>query len=327
MFVWKYRQEVLHKRRYREAVSYPINVPMPLPIVHNPNYNADLPSDHRFPIGKFRRLAEILMEDGLVGPGGFHVPAMAGADWVALAHDRTYVDQVFHEQVPDRIAREIGFPMNATVATRSRTAVAGTVLAARLALDHGIACNTAGGSHHARREHGAGFCVFNDVGVAVNVLRADGAIERALVVDCDVHQGDGTADVFRDDAATYTFSIHAEKNYPVRKVASDLDIGLADGTGDADYLQVLAETLPGLLEAHRPDLVFFNAGVDPHHDDRLGRLALTDEGLAARDRLVIETVREHGLPLACVIGGGYCSDVDVLARRHSGLYRVAAEFV
>jgi len=217
--------------------------------------------------------------------------------------------------------------MNATVATRARSAVAGTVLAARLALEHGIACNTAGGSHHARREHGAGFCVFNDVGVAVNVLRADHAIGRVLVVDCDVHQGDGTADVFRDDAATFTFSIHAEKNYPVRKVASDLDIGLPDETGDADYLAVLSETLPGLLEAHRPDLVFFNAGVDPHHDDRLGRLALTDEGLAARDRLVIETVRDRGLPLACVLGGGYSSDVDVLARRHSGLYRVAAEFV
>lgn len=300
---------------------------MTLPIIHNPSYNADLPADHRFPIGKFRRLAEILMEDGLVGPGGFHVPAMADAEWVALAHDRTYVDQVFNLQVPSKIAREIGFPMNETVVTRARCAVAGTVLTARLALERGIACNTAGGSHHARQAHGAGFCVFNDVGVAVRVLRADQQIERVLVVDCDVHQGDGTADVFRDDPECFTFSIHAEKNYPVRKVASDLDIGLADGTGDADYLAVLEETLPRLIENHRPDLVFYNAGVDPHQDDRLGRLALTDEGLKARDRMVIETVRERGLPLACVIGGGYSSDVDILARRHAGLYTVASDFV
>ena len=202
---------------------------MNLPIIHNPSYNADLPADHRFPIGKFRRLAEILMEDGLVGPGGFHIPSMAEADRVALAHDRTYVDQVFSGQVSEKIAREIGFPMNETVVTRARCAVAGTVLAARLALEHGIACNTAGGSHHARRGHGAGFCVFNDVGVAVRVLRAEGGIDRILVVDCDVHQGDGTADVFSEDPKTFTFSIHAEKNYPVRKVASDLDIGGGGG--------------------------------------------------------------------------------------------------
>jgi len=301
--------------------------PMTLPIVHNPNYNADLPADHRFPIGKFRRLAEILMEDGLVGPGGFQVPAEAEANWIALAHDRTYVDQVFSGQVPAKIEREIGFPMNETVVTRARCAVAGTVLAARLALDHGIACNTAGGSHHARRGHGAGFCVFNDVGVAANVLRADGAIERALVIDCDVHQGDGTADVFRDDPAMFTFSIHAEKNYPVRKVASDLDVGLADATGDDEYLQTLGDILPGLIDAHRPDIVFFNAGVDPHHQDRLGRLALTDAGLIARDRTVIETVRQKRIPIACVIGGGYSTDIDALARRHAGLYRVASDFV
>lgn len=300
---------------------------MALPIVHNPNYNADLPRDHRFPIGKFRRLAEILMEDGLVAPGGFHVPAPASATWIALAHDRTYVDQVFGGSVPPKIAREIGFPMNETVAMRARCAVAGTLLTARLALEHGIACNTAGGSHHARKQHGAGFCVFNDVGVALGVLRADAEIDRALIVDCDVHQGDGTADIFQDDPATFTFSMHAEKNYPVRKVPSDLDIGLPDGTGDGDYLDILSANLPGLIDRHRPDIVFYNAGVDPHHADRLGRLALSDAGLRARDRLVIETVREAGLPVVCVIGGGYSTDIEALARRHAGLHHVAADFV
>ncbi|MEM8813111.1 MAG: histone deacetylase [Pseudomonadota bacterium] len=299
---------------------------MSLSIVHNPNYNADLPSDHRFPIGKFRRLAEILMEEGLVNPGGFHVPAPAPAEWIALAHDRSYVDQVFNGEVPTRIAREIGFPMNRTVVTRARSAVAGTVMTARLAIEEGIACNTAGGSHHARRAHGAGFCVFNDVAVAIRVLRADGLLERTLVIDCDVHQGDGTADVFADDNHVFTFSIHAEKNYPVRKIASDMDIGLPDGTGDAGYLDALAGALPRLIARQEPDIIFYNAGVDPHEDDRLGRLALSDVGLRDRDRLVIETAREAGIPIACVIGGGYSHDVDALARRHAGLYHVAATF-
>lgn len=189
---------------------------MGLAVVHNPDYNADLPSGHRFPMGKFRRVAEVLVAEELVAPGGFHVPAPAPADWIALAHARTYVDQVFHAQVPAPIAREIGFPMGETVARRARCATAGTVLTGRLALERGIACNTAGGSHHARREHGAGFCVFNDVAVAIRVLQADGAIERAMVIDLDVHQGDGTAEIFADDASVFTLSVHAERNYPVR---------------------------------------------------------------------------------------------------------------
>lgn len=299
---------------------------MTLPIVHNPNYNAELPEGHRFPMGKFRRLAEVLVEDGLVAPGAFFEPAPAPASWIGLAHDRRYVDQVFAGGVPDAIAREIGFPMTRTVARRARSASAGTVLTGRLALEHGIACNTAGGSHHARRRQGAGFCVFNDVAVAVRVLQADVVIERALIVDLDVHQGDGTADIFQGDATVFTFSMHAERNYPVRKVASDLDIPLADGAGDPDYLALLADALPRVLETAAPDIVFYNAGVDPHRDDRLGRLALSDAGLEARDRFVIETVREAGIPLAGVIGGGYQDDVDPLARRHAILHRVARDY-
>ena len=300
---------------------------MSLPIVHNPSYNAELPTGHRFPMGKFRRLAEVLMEDGLVGPGGFHVPAEASASWIALAHDRTYVDQVFSAQVPQKVAREIGFPMTPEVARRARCASAGTALTARLALEHGIACNTAGGSHHARSRHGAGFCVFNDVAVAIRLLQADGLVERALVIDCDVHQGDGTAEIFTADPAVFTFSMHGEKNYPVRKVPSDLDIGLADDTGDDEYLETLQAALPGVVDNHRPDIVFYNAGVDPHREDRLGRLALSDEGLARRDRTVIGMLRDRDLPLACVIGGGYSDDIDTLARRHAGLHRTATDFL
>ncbi|WP_075214927.1 histone deacetylase family protein [Mongoliimonas terrestris] len=297
-----------------------------LPIVHHPAYQADIPADHRFPMGKFRRLAEVLMEERLVAPGGFHVPEPAPAAWLALAHEAPYVEAVLGGMVAPAVAREIGFPMTESVALRARCATAGTVLAARLALAHGLALNTAGGSHHARRAHGAGFCVFNDVAVAARVLLAEGQAARVLVIDLDVHQGDGTADIFAGDDRVVTFSAHAEKNYPVRKVPSTVDVALPDGLGDSGYLAMLDDHLDTLIDRAAPDLVFYNAGVDPHADDRLGRLALTDRGLEARDARVIEAVRGRGLPLAGVIGGGYDTDVDRLARRHATLHRVAARF-
>lgn len=300
---------------------------MALPIVHHPAFTAVIPADHRFPMLKFRRLAEILVAEGIAAPGSFQVPQPAAPSWLRLVHAGEYIDQVLAAEVPAAIAREIGLPMDEGVALRARLASSGTVLTGRLALEFGLACNTAGGSHHARREHGAGFCVFNDVAVAVRVLQSEGRIANALVVDLDVHQGDGTAAIFRDDPTVATFSIHAEKNYPSRKVPSDLDIGLPDRTDDTAYLAALAGSLPAILDARRPDIVFYNAGVDPHRDDRLGRLSLTDEGLAARDRFVIGTVRSRSIPLACVIGGGYQDDIDALASRHATLHRTASAFV
>ncbi|WP_417773542.1 histone deacetylase [Stappia sp.] len=299
---------------------------MSLAIVHHPAYCAEIPSNHRFPMNKFRRVAEVLVEEDLVVPGGFHQPAPAPAAWLGLAHDQTYVDQVLAAQVPVAIAREIGLPMSEAVGLRARCATAGTVLTATLALERGIACNTAGGSHHARRAHGAGFCVFNDVAVAIRVLIADGAIERAMVVDLDVHQGDGTAEIFTGEERVFTLSLHGRQNYPVRKVPSSLDIALEDDTGDAAYMEALRDGLDAALAAFRPDIVFYNAGVDPHAEDRLGRLSLSDAGLAARDAHVIGTVRAAGLPLAGVMGGGYLADIDRLARRHAGLFRTAAAF-
>ena len=200
-------------------------------------------------------------------------------------------------------------------------------MAAHLALRFGLACNSAGGGHHARWAHGAGFCVFNDVAVSIRALKAVGLIERALVIDCDVHQGDGTADIFRDDRTVFTFSIHGQKNYPTRKINSDLDVGLPDGTGDEAYLEALRETVPSLIRSHGADIVFYNAGVDPHKEDRLGRLNLTDTGLRERDRYVIGVARENLIPVVCVVGGGYSNDIEALAERHAGLYRVASEFV
>lgn len=273
---------------------------------------------------KFRAVMEALRADGLAREHNTFEPAPAPASWLSLAHDRHYVDRVLNGSVSERITRDIGLPMSGPVALRARCATGGTVLAGRLALEYGIAANTAGGSHHARWTQGAGFCVFNDVAVAARVLQAEGSVRRVLVVDLDVHQGDGTADIFSNDESVFTFSLHAENNYPDEKRNSDLDIGVPDGMEDGDYLEILADALPGVFARSRPDIVFYNAGVDPHAEDRLGRLALSDRGLAERDQLVIETVRRLGVPLVCVLGGGYMHDIARLARRHTIVHRVAA---
>jgi acetoin utilization deacetylase AcuC-like enzyme len=300
---------------------------MPLPVVHHPAYTTALPADHRFPMGKFPALADALVAEGIAVSGGFHSPsAPAPRQWLELVHEPAYVEGVLSGRAGPEIEREIGLPLTEAVVRRARYACAGTVLTGRLALRAGIACNTAGGGHHARPERGAGFCVFNDVAVAIRVLQADGLIERALVVDLDVHQGDGTAAAFANDPTVITFSMHSEKNYPLRKVPSDVDIGLPDRTDDDTYLGALAEALPPLLDAQRPDVVFYNAGVDPHRNDRLGRLALSDEGIAARDHFVIEAVRRRSIPLAGIIGGGYQNDVAALARLHASLHRTASVF-
>ena len=220
-------------------------------------------------------------------------------------------------------ARAIGLPNTAAVARRVFLAAAGTLLAARLALEHGVACNMAGGSHHAGPEGGAGYCVFNDVAVAAQALLDEGVLSRVLVVDCDVHQGDGTARIFAGRADVLTLSLHAERNYPARKARSHLDYPLPDRLGDRAYLEVLAHAL-GLVEPFRPEIVFYNAGVDPHAADRLGRLALSDAGLRARDRLVAGWSRRRRLPLVGVLGGGYDSEPERLAARHAILFEEAA---
>ncbi|MHB8285836.1 MAG: histone deacetylase family protein, partial [Caulobacteraceae bacterium] len=288
----------------------------------------DMAADDRFSMEKFRRLAEVLVEAGLVGAGeaadgGFHRPEPADFALITGAHDPVYARQMFDACAPREVERRIGLPITRSVVDRSRAATGGTLLTARLALAQGLACNTAGGSHHAARGYGAGFCTFNDVAVASRALLAEGAVERILVVDVDVHQGDGTAFIFEDEPAVFTFSMHGAKNYPARKARSDLDLELPDGTEDAAYLSALAGVLPDLLERVQPQLVFYNAGVDPHADDKLGRLSLSDDGLAARDTYVIETCLRAGAPVAGVIGGGYDADIDRLARRHATLHRAA----
>lgn len=297
---------------------------MALPIVHHAEFTVDLPAHHTLPMGKFRRLAEHLVAEGLVADDTFARPEPASREWLTLVHSADYVDEILSVRLAPERQKLLGLPFSERLSRRAVIAVGSTVLTARLALAHGLACNTAGGGHHARHEHGAGFCVFNDVAVAIRVLQREGAVRRVLVVDLDVHQGDGTALIFNGDPAVTTFSVHSASNYPVRKATSSLDVALPDRTSDVQYLSMLADTLPALLDRTRPDLVFYNAGVDPHRDDRLGRLSLSDEGLAARDRYVIETVRARSIPLATVTGGGYRDDVDALVRNHAALHRIAA---
>jgi acetoin utilization deacetylase AcuC-like enzyme len=294
------------------------------PIVHHPAFRAEMPAGHRFPMDKFSRLAALLWAEGVPGPDGFHRPELIDLDTLRLVHTEDYVRGVVELSLPADVVRRIGMPNSESVAIRARAATGGTLLAARLALEHGIACNTAGGSHHASAESGAGFCVFNDVAVAARRLLEEGAIGKALVIDLDVHQGDGTAKIFENDPSVFTFSMHAEKNFPARKALSDLDIDLADATGDEAYLRTLSEILPALIDRVDPDLVFFNAGVDPHADDKLGRLSLTNDGIGRREAYVLGLCLALDIPIAGVIGGGYDPDIDRLADRHAILHRTAA---
>ncbi|MEM1289157.1 MAG: histone deacetylase [Pseudomonadota bacterium] len=297
-----------------------------VPLVHHPGYVADMPGGHRFPMAKFGALAQHLRDEGLV-PNGYFKPREAPDGWLTLAHDPAYVDAVNNASVPPKIAREIGLPMTHSVGRRGRLATAGSVLTGQLALEHGMAANTAGGSHHARYEQGAGFCVFNDVAVAIRALQADHAIDRAAVIDLDVHQGDGTAHIFKGDDSVLTLSVHGEKNYPRRRATSTIDIELPDNVGDTAYLDVIRSAIPRALDGFGPDIVFYNAGVDPHQDDKLGRMALSTQGLFERDRFVVDATRSRGLPLAVVIGGGYSDDHPSVGIRHSIIHKVLWEFL
>lgn len=299
---------------------------MPLPIIASPDYDAPLPPGHRFPMGKFRALADVLQARDLV-PEGFARPEPADEGLLCLAHERAYVRRVLARSLHPQEERRIGLPVTEDVAKRARAAVGGTLLTARLALAYGLACNTAGGSHHAFHGGGAGFCVFNDVAIAALALLAEGKVKRVLIIDLDVHQGDGTALILADEPRAYTFSMHCQSNFPSVKPPSDRDIGLARGTGDAHYLEVLEGALPEVFAAARPDLIFYNAGVDVHEADQLGQLCLSDAGLAAREAMVLDFARATGVPLASVLGGGYGADVHAVALRHAILPQLAAKQV
>ena len=297
---------------------------MRVPLVYDPLYSAPLPSSHRFPMAKFRQLRDCLESCGLARPQQFQRPLPCPRRWLEFVHEREY-HKAFAQGELDRAAqRRIGLPATKPLVRRTWLAVGGTVLTARLALQHGLACHLAGGTHHAFPSYGSGFCIFNDIAVAARVLLEQGLVQRLLVVDLDVHQGDATAVIFAADPRVFTFSAHGASNFPSRKQRSDFDLPLPDGMEDQDYLEAIGNVLPELLEQHQPDLVLYNAGVDPHRDDRLGKLSLSDQGLLQRDHLVIDACLRRNIPLASVIGGGYDA-LSPLVKRHALVFRAATD--
>lgn len=294
-----------------------------LHVVHHPAYAIARESAGTFPHDKYALVMRALNESG--APLTVHEPEIMPREWLEAVHDPQYVEEVLTCTVPAAKQRRIGFEIDQRVSHRSQLSPGGTWLAAKLAQKHGFAANSAGGSHHAQAESGAGFCVFNDLALAAHRLVAEGDAARVLILDLDVHQGDGTAALTAGRDDIFTLSLHAEKNFPTRKAQSTLDIALPDATGDGDYLAALSDALPQVLDRFAPDLILLQAGVDAHGDDKLGRLSLTDDGLDLRDRFVAREARMRGIPMASTLGGGYGNDRVALAARHARTTLTLAE--
>lgn len=295
-----------------------------LSLITHPDYDIPLPEGHRFPATKFSHLMACLTRDNLLPNFKVLHPDPVQASDLAVTQDPAYVAAIANGTLDSEALRVLGLQWSDVLARRSFLAVNGTLLAARQALQHGMACHAAGGTHHAHYGHGAGFCVFNDLAYAATRLCDEGDVSSVLILDCDVHQGDGTARILATDPRIFTCSLHCRTNYPARKATSDLDVEIEKDTSDDAYLAILAETLHELdKRAVRPDLVLYDAGVDVHANDRLGYLAVSDAGILARDQHVLRHFRQRGVPVATVIGGGYGHDIAEVAQRHSLVFRAA----
>ena len=294
---------------------------------YHPDYFVPLPPSHPFPMAKYPLLYERLRAAALVRDADLIEPTEAALDDLRLVHTDTYLEQLASGTLDAAAVRRIGVPWSAALWRRSRLAAQGTLEAARVALHDGLAANLAGGTHHAFPGHGEGFCVLNDVAIAIRVLQREGRLRRALVVDLDVHQGNGTAAIFADDPDVFTFSMHGERNYPTRKMRSTLDVGLADGLGDEDYLALLEQHLDAIFTGFTPDLVFYLAGVDPVQGDRYGRLRLSEQGLRRRERCVLEACRSRDRPAVITIAGGYARTPERTAELHSIVFEEAVRLL
>jgi len=297
---------------------------MDLPVINHEDYFAKIGDDHKFPINKFSELAKYLIDQKIVKE--FHKPYPCSDETLKRAHSGKYIKDIKNKTLDKNGVKKIGFPLVDSVVQRSLVATGGTVLASKLAINYGLACNTAGGSHHANFEGGAGYCVFNDVAVAAYYLLDRGLAGRILIVDLDVHQGNGNSDIFKDNTNVFTFSMHSKSNYPAKKSISDLDVELEDNLEDKQYLKTLKFYLNELNEENF-DYVFYIAGVDIHHNDRLGKLKISDEGIKERDEIVTENFFSKGIPLCGVLGGGYNKDFDKLVELHSFLHQSCAKLL
>ncbi len=297
---------------------------MELQVVNHPDYVAEIGEVNKFPIKKFEAIAQHLLEKNVVNQ--FHIPNPCSFNTLKQAHSENYINKIINKSLDKESVKKIGFPLVDSVVKRSFTATGGTVLASKLAINFGIACNTAGGSHHANFEGGAGYCVFNDVAVAAKYLLNRGLARKILILDLDVHQGNGSADIFKDNKNVFTFSMHSKSNYPAKKSKSDLDIELEDNIEDKKYIDVLKKNLIN-INKESFDFIFYIAGVDIHYDDRLGKLNITDEGIKSRDEIIISNFVNKKIPLCGVLGGGYNKDFNKLVELHSILHKTCAKYL
>ena len=291
----------------------------------SPGYQASIPDDHIFPMKKFVGLHNYLINTGIIRSEDVINPEMVEMSQLYKAHTVRYADAIWNGSLERKEERRLGLPWSKSLGIRSRLAVQGTINASLMALQDGMSGNLAGGTHHAMPDHGEGFCVYNDVAVAIKVLRHSKWFKRALVIDCDVHQGNGTAHIFSDDPLVYTFSIHGQKNYPFVKPPSDLDIGLEDKTGDQEYARTLISGLDKVFQEFKPDIVYYLGGIDVLETDHFGRISLTLKGLEERERIVIETVTSKSIPLVLLLSGGYAPTIEETVIAHSKMYSIAKE--
>ncbi|MEM9618337.1 MAG: histone deacetylase [Pseudomonadota bacterium] len=291
---------------------------------YSDTFNLQLPAGHRFPGTKYGMLRRTLVEDGILSPDQLCVSSLVADKDLHRAHAPDYIEAIDTGDIDPAVMRRIGFPWSPHIAQRARATMGGAVAAAKSAFETGLSGQLAGGTHHAHYDFGSGYCVFNDFAVAALALLADGLAARVAIVDLDVHQGDGNASILSPRDDIFVLSVHGEKNFPFRKCASDLDVNLPDGVEDDDYLNALEEALPAVW-AFNPDIVLYQAGVDPLKDDRLGRMALSHDGLMARDRLVLTECKRQATPVSMAIGGGYADPIDASVSAYANTYRVAKE--
>lgn len=296
-----------------------------LKIANHPLYTHPLPKGHRFPMEKYDLLPRQLLYEGTCTRENFFEPEFASDEAILRVHQKDYYDSLCQLSLSRQEIMAIGFPLSMELVDRERALTGGTIMGARIALKNGVAMNIAGGTHHAYTNRGEGFCLLHDQAVAARYLQDHHEINKILFIDLDVHQGNGTAQIFRDDASVFTFSMHGEHNYPFEKEVSDLDVALEDGTEDKKYLETLSAILPGLIQDQRPDFIFYQSGVDILKEDKLGRLNCSLYGCRQRDRLVFQTCKDHGIPVQCSMGGGYAAQIRTIVNAHANTYRLAQE--
>ena len=295
-------------------------------IAFSPIYKYELPEGHRFPMLKYELLPQQLLREGTVSQENFFKPIALSDDQILLTHTKIYLDKLKSLNLTRKEERATGFPVRSDLIYRGRHISFGTYQCAKFAIQHrSVSLNIAGGTHHAYADRGEGFCIFNDFAIAANLLLESGVVNKILIIDLDVHQGNGTAKIFEENDCVFTFSMHGAKNYPLRKEKSDLDIGLQDGTKDEEYLKILLKTLPELINSVKPSLIFYLAGVDVLEVDKLGRLSMTLDGCKERDRIVFQAAKDYNIPIAVSMGGGYAPKISDIIEAHSNTYRVAFE--